>query len=296
VISFTLYLNYSHKPTEEEEALVFRRFIYDQMFSLQEEKHMCDFAIGLETTPKFLYTRVRDMMNSWLKRLCPDDEHLLPNFAFISTEHYHNLWIEDSECEDDWGHVCCKTEFLFRLLFQRFPDKEWYMKCDDDTFVVPKNMDEIMEYYNPSLRLLLGGSYYIRKNKDDEGLNGNGNEGDIPSDLEKDEFFLYPGGGSGYIFSRAMMKALHEDNFETFHQMCQKYFFEDIAASKVCEKMDCHFIPLKGFYNEPPSDAAKQWPHFFHYLPVSFHLQHETKDVVELDKVFSGPPKNASKG
>jgi len=93
-----------------------------------------------------------------------------------------------------------------------------------------------------------------------------------------------------------MVKALQDDNFEIFRHMCQKFFFEDIAASKVCEKMGCKFIPVKGFYNQPPSNAAKQWPSDFSlYSPASFHMQHDTTDMVALDMAFSSTPTNATK-
>lgn len=37
----------------------------------------------------------------------------------------------------------------FKLLFDQFPDSEWYFMIDDDTYVFLENMKDALAKYNP---------------------------------------------------------------------------------------------------------------------------------------------------
>ena len=75
-----------------------------------------------------------------------------------------------------------KTIFSFRYLFARYGDQfHWFMKADDDTFVVPENLHRFLREYNSSIPHYFGRELTI---------NG----------------VIYCSGGGGYIVSRAALK------------------------------------------------------------------------------------------
>ena len=95
--------------------------------------------------------------------------HPLPTLLFPSTDETRGL-------------LWTKTIFAFRSLLMRYGEEfDWFMKADDDTFVVPDNLYKFLREYNSSI------PYYFGREITINGV-------------------IYCSGGGGYIVSRAALK------------------------------------------------------------------------------------------
>lgn len=120
---------------------------------------ICDFGFGILTSPRFISTRLRDVTRSWVRRLCQEED----NFFFVSNETLpaldHPTMVVN--CSDAYEQLCCKSVQNVFLLATALPGKKWYMKVDDDTLVVPKNLVEELSVYDHREALLIGCPYFL---------------------------------------------------------------------------------------------------------------------------------------
>ena len=85
-------------------------------------------------------------------------------------------------------HLTGKTMEAFRISYKQYSKEvDWYLKADDDTYVIMENLRHFLHKYDPAKRLYLGhtSSDFLRKG--------------------------YNSGGAGYTLSKAAAQALFED-------------------------------------------------------------------------------------
>jgi hypothetical protein len=120
---------------------------------------ICDFGFGILTSPKFIHTRLQDVTRSWVRRLCQEED----NFFFVSNETLpaieHPTMV--TNCSDAYEQLCCKSVQNVFLLNTALPRKKWYMKVDDDTLVIPKNLVDELSIYDHTKPLLIGCPYFL---------------------------------------------------------------------------------------------------------------------------------------
>ncbi len=118
--------------------------------------NICHVAIGITTTGR--YKDRTDMQEkTWLKEMCPKK----PNFRFITDQNNStNINAVYSTCPTDYNSVCCKTADLVHKMYEIFPTKRWFMKCDDDSYVVPDRVVEFLSTLNHSEPILTGCKYF----------------------------------------------------------------------------------------------------------------------------------------
>ncbi|KAL6633164.1 hypothetical protein U3516DRAFT_617341 [Neocallimastix sp. 'constans'] len=109
-----------------------------------------------------------------------------------------------------WQLDVYKNIPAFKLLYDTYPNAEWYMMVDDDTYVFLSNLKKRLSFYNPNEKLYLGASWPIPT-------------GCFPSW----SMARFAHGGAGIILSRAAMLA-----FIGNYDVCVKSF-DDCYAGDV---------------------------------------------------------------
>ncbi|KAJ3278619.1 hypothetical protein HK104_002168 [Borealophlyctis nickersoniae] len=142
----------------------------------------------------------------------------------------------------------------FRELWKRFPNAEWYMMIDDDSYVFLDNLEHFLKTYDPNQPHYLGSKTLFI------GCDGIKKFGTGP-------YFAH--GGSGIILSRAAMKVL----ISGLDACIEKYRTCWAGDVRTALCLRDHGILLEypgGFHRDPPNDR-------FHFpknpcdRPLTFH-------------------------
>ncbi|XP_055346880.1 glycoprotein-N-acetylgalactosamine 3-beta-galactosyltransferase 1-like [Paramacrobiotus metropolitanus] len=116
---------------------------------------------------------------TWAKRC---DE-----FMFVSSETDDTLQIVDAQLGENRQVLWGKTKYAFRFLYDnKLNDFDFFLKADDDTYVVIENLKYLLSNYSPSTPIYFGSHFqkYIPEG--------------------------YMSGGAGYVLSREAVKNLIE--------------------------------------------------------------------------------------
>ena len=88
-----------------------------------------------------------------------------------------------ADLEEGMNHLVEKTQHAFRYLYENhFHEADWFMKADDDTYVIVENLRYFLADKNPEEPV-----YYGQK-------------------MENRKFGVFPGGGGGYVMSREALR------------------------------------------------------------------------------------------
>ena len=116
------------------------------------------------TTQTNLKSKAKIIFDSWARKC---DEHrfvaMLPQKQMLTNvSHeikYENLFdvLQPSELQQDsYGQLTHKVYAAFRHVFNRFPDFDWYLKADDDSFMLMDNMRQFLANKNQSQPITYG--------------------------------------------------------------------------------------------------------------------------------------------
>ena len=150
------------------------------------------------TSPAYLSDRAKSVKDTWGKRC----DILL----FMSTKEDPSFPAIGLNVEEGYKKLWYKTRAAFDYIYQHhLNDAEWFVKADDDTYMVIENLRHILSKLNTSEPHYIGRHFT--------------------------SFGGYNGGGSGYVFSRETLrrfkKALGEASCPQHHK------YEDVAVG-VC--------------------------------------------------------------
>lgn len=165
----------------------------------------------------------------------------------------------------------------FRELYARFPEAEWFLMLDDDTFVFFDNLKELLSAYNPDE------PHYMGSNNMFVGCDGVSKWGQGPG---------FAHGGSGIVVSRGALKKMLS-SVDTCIIKYKDCWAGDIRTA-LC--LRDHGILVKdpgGFNGNPPHEEywfnrPCQKPITFHHLLVSqiqklYNLDVRKKSVTMAD-------------
>ncbi len=114
--------------------------------------NICQVAIGITTTEKYQH-RVQLQEATWLQQMCKTNH----NYRFITDEkNSTNIKAVYSTCPKDYNSVCCKTAELIHKMYELFPTQKWFVKCDDDSYVVPDRLISYLSRFNSKEPVLTG--------------------------------------------------------------------------------------------------------------------------------------------
>jgi len=147
----------------------------------------------------------------------------------------------------------------FKLLYERYPDTEWYVMIDDDTYIVLENLEEYVNAHFPDPDELV----YLGNPNHFIGCDGVKKMGDG---------ILFGHGGSGIVVSRGAMKLM----IEGIEECILKYrtcWAGDVRTALCLRDNGVLLntgIPLR-FNSEPPNSLDGYWPRDPCIQPFTFH-------------------------
>lgn len=108
-------------------------------------------------------------------------------------------------CPPEMRGLPCRTEHLFSDLYRRFPDAKWFFRACDDACVDPVALARQLASMDPEEPLCYADSFFADPTRYDEQA---GAQHRFPSGSRP---MPYPGGGVGWILSRAAMRRVSEN-------------------------------------------------------------------------------------
>ena len=128
----------------------------------------------ISTCNKYLSTRVKYQMDTFLKNVSKEDIYYLTSQPNLEERQFG--W----NCMDDSQNITWKyIHFIYNMNIDYY---DWYIFIDDDTFVFPKRLQQLLSTYDSQQ------CYYIG----------------CELDHIKDKFCLYMSGGAGYAISKSL--------------------------------------------------------------------------------------------
>ncbi|KAL8607802.1 hypothetical protein ACOMHN_005357 [Nucella lapillus] len=130
------------------------------------------------TTPHNLATRAVHVQNTWGRRA--------RTLLFMSSERNASFPTVGLNVTESRMHLTSKTMQAFRYAFlHHYEDADWFMKTDDDTYVILENLRYMLAAYDPRDPIYFGHKFNTTK---------------IPQG--------YASGGAGYVMSKEALRRL----------------------------------------------------------------------------------------
>ncbi|EGD82251.1 hypothetical protein PTSG_02921 [Salpingoeca rosetta] len=140
--------------------------------------------------------------------------------AFMTSEHFQGLNtviipIKDEDRKDLW----LKTRLSLLYAYTHFLDKyDWFMKLDDDSYVMVDNLRSFLDDYDPDRPHFFGRRFLLHRGK-------------------KEYEMSYHSGGAGYILSRRALKMLGDNADKVFRK---NGVAEDVEIARSLAKLNIH--------------------------------------------------------
>jgi glycoprotein-N-acetylgalactosamine 3-beta-galactosyltransferase len=153
---------------------------------------------------------------------------------------------------DDRSRLWQKSKEAFRYIYEYYRDKaDWFLKADDDTFVIVENLRYMLQKFKPTDPIYFGSQL---KKEDLKHI--------IHSKNEK-----FVSGGAGYVLSRNALTRLVNIALQgkSKHGECnytKNMGNEDIEIGRCLESVDVHVGDTKDnfgrsrFHREPPTHTS----------------------------------------
>lgn len=186
------------------------------------------------TAPKYETTRCQEILESWGKQVPPDSLVFIGAEQNRTTRHGHRFVALDAPPE-----MKSLKEFLgWHFVVQEYPEREWFVKGDDDTYFIVNNLNRYLEQYDPRLPYFLGCKFHMGG----------------PGGLQ------YVSGGAGYVLSQ---ESAHRMSAST--PRCLRYYGRlpegDVAIAECLQTVGV--VP-----EDTRDDRGRQR---FHAFPHSYH-------------------------
>lgn len=157
----------------------------------------------VETSAKYYETRVPAVWSTWLPR-CDHGRFFTPSPLSSSEIPFSTLYTNLEDTFEDLFHKSIWS--LYYTYVNISSDFQWYLKADDDTYIIMEHLKEYLSTLDPSVPYYLG--YRLNPYFD----------------------FDYNGGGGGYVLSNAAMRM-----FTTIFQnetLCPYDVYEDTGVGR----------------------------------------------------------------
>lgn len=143
----------SQSPTVHEAAVKAPKSLSEKLFD--EVKVLC----WVMTNPKNHQTKAEHVRRTWGKRcnkilfMSSKTDVELGTVAMPATDTYNGLW--------------GKTKNAFHFIYyNHFDDADWFVKVDDDSYLVLENLRFMLHQYQPETSLYFGHRYSVEDNED----------------------------------------------------------------------------------------------------------------------------------
>lgn len=180
------------------------------------------------TSPKTLYAKGRPVKETWGKRcdkllfMSSKEDKSFPAVGLDVPEGHEKLWY--------------KTRAAWQYVFDHhMNDAEWFLKADDDTYVIVENLKLLCSKYNPEKPYFFGRHFKT--------------------------FGGYNSGGAGYVFSKETLRRFGK--LLKNPRLCSlESFAEDVEVGKCLANVGVH----------PGDSRDSRHRETFHPFPPEHHL------------------------
>ncbi|OII73040.1 galactosyltransferase [Cryptosporidium ubiquitum] len=297
-IFYGVFLQLSNKGfgTKEKNHEIFQDYTNSNMKMDYKdlEISLCDIGFAILSAPKYFKSRVEDLKNSWLRHLCrnSNNQQYSSNYVLISSEKHPDIPTMIPNCEENYLNLCCKTLASYEWMVRNWPKKKWYMKLDDDTFVILSSLVDELSVFNSNDNILIGGQIYLTL--EDSLVNSISGRSNNLHWKYHGEVIKGIRGGAGYLMSNSLAK-LFIKNGQRYLDICNNggskfKTFEDASLSLLVTELvgqkSIKHIP--GFHFHNPEISYRSGFDKRGFRPVTFHMMHDTSKMEFLDYLLNG--------
>ncbi|KAF7457785.1 pyruvyl transferase Pvg1 [Cryptosporidium felis] len=259
-----------------------------------EELSLCDIGFAILSAPKYFKSRVENLKNSWIRHLCriENSNDSSSNFALIASEKHGEIPTIIPNCEENYLNLCCKTLASFKWMVDNWPEKKWYMKLDDDTFVILSTLVDELSSLNSNENYLVGGQIYLTL---EDSIHSQSSRSNTLHWKDRGEVIKGIRGGAGYLMTRSLAK-LFVNNGKRYLDICNNggskfKTFEDASVSLLVTELvgQRSIMHIPGFHFHKPEISYRSGYDNRGFRPVTFHMMHDTSNMEFLDYLLNGP-------
>ncbi|XP_057379261.1 LOW QUALITY PROTEIN: glycoprotein-N-acetylgalactosamine 3-beta-galactosyltransferase 1-like [Daphnia carinata] len=209
------------------------------------------------TAPRNHWKKARHVKNTWGKRcnklvfVSTETDNRLPTVKIAAVEGYDNLW--------------GKTREAFRYVWEHYREEaDWFLKADDDSFVILENLRYYLSIFNTSDPLYFGHKFkaYIKSGY----MQGGSGYIKFSRDLAQVLYNLVM--KIGYVLSKEALRRFVEIGLEDPTKCSATEWPEDVEIGRCMENMKCEGMDTRDSYGRN------------RFLPVSLPI-HLTLGIVE---------------
>ncbi|GFO24621.1 glycoprotein-n-acetylgalactosamine 3-beta-galactosyltransferase 1-like [Plakobranchus ocellatus] len=189
-------------------------------------------ACWILTSPKNLMRKAIHVKNTWAKRC---NLHL-----FISSETNKTFPTIGLNVSEGREHLTAKTMQAFKYMYDHhFDDADWFLKADDDTYIILENLRYFLSEKNSSLPIYFGHRFkpFVKQG--------------------------YASGGGGYVLSKESLKRYGSTGFNNVDLCSMDRGAEDLEMGKCLQNL--------GVRLKPSLDALGRTP-FHCFTPEHFAI------------------------
>jgi hypothetical protein len=149
IITFSLLLFYLciHQFTSNTQTKSYKKF----------DKNSVRICCLILTAPKYFHTRARAVNMTWAPRC---DKYL---FISESSNNTYNLPLAPlKNLTAGYQHLTKKTTFAFYYAYETLIDQfDWFVKADDDTYIIIENLKSFLNEHNSSQAITFGYNFKV---------------------------------------------------------------------------------------------------------------------------------------
>jgi len=206
------------------------------------------------TAPQNEDTRDLEIIESWGQNI-PWDSLLFFGTSWNETVSGYDY----VQCANVDSTFKAKKEMMgWVYVSEKYPDRDWYVKADDDSYLIIDTLHEYLETLDPTIPYFLGRKFHYI------GPGG----------------FQYVSGGATYVLSRAAVALLRGGMDECLKRFAFPNFEGDVAIS--------HCLQLVGIFPEDTRDILGR--ERFHPFNYAAHLAGNAGETTSWYRLFSMGP------
>ena len=158
------------------------------------------------TTQQNLDTKATAVKDTWAKRC--------NKYLFFTNVTKPSFPIVNLNLTEGRDHLTAKTVSAFKYCYENYGHQfDWFLKADDDTYVIVENLRFFLSHHNPAQLVYFGHKFKL---------------------WVKQGYFS---GGAGYVISRRAMNVLVNRGLNNPLMCRQDGFDEDVDIGKCMEKL-----------------------------------------------------------